>query len=200
MIPAVNPAYCNIGAGVAQAPNGMYYYILQAAYTSGKSCGEYKSPGGGTTSPGGSTSDGREGGVSQSIVPVKIATPDADGKIFHMSRPGSRAGPSRSRTRSPSGTWKSGTTCPRIPSSDRAKAVYSGEQHRGLFHPHAGGDDPAGHAGRRWQDRPHRPALPNPDHHLTGLWGASRDDLEPEWIRIDCRCKSAKNCCQPGHW
>ncbi len=88
MIPAVNPAYCNIGAGVAQAPNGMYYYILQAAYTSGKSCGEYKSPGGSTTSPGGSTSEGREGGVSQLIVPVKIATPDADGKIFHIVQAG----------------------------------------------------------------------------------------------------------------
>jgi LysM repeat protein len=84
MIPAVNPAYCNVGAGVAKSPNGFTYYVLQAAYTSGKSCGEYKSPIGTTTQPGGSTDLGREGGVSQSVVPVKIAAPDSDGKIFHV--------------------------------------------------------------------------------------------------------------------
>ena len=28
MIPAVNPAYCNIGAGVANSSNGMTYYVL----------------------------------------------------------------------------------------------------------------------------------------------------------------------------
>jgi LysM repeat protein len=73
MIPAVNPAYCNIGAGVAKASNGRYYYVLQAAYTSAKSCGEYKSPG---TIP-------EEHAVSQWIVPVKIATPDAEGNVYH---------------------------------------------------------------------------------------------------------------------
>jgi LysM repeat protein len=73
MIPAVNPAYCNIGAGVAKASNGRYYYVLQAAYTSAKSCGEYKSPG---TIP-------EEHAVSQWIVPVKIATPDTDGNVYH---------------------------------------------------------------------------------------------------------------------
>ena len=84
MIPAVNPAYCNIGAGVAKAPNGMYYYVLQAAYTASKSCGEYRSPEGTTTSPGGSTTQGEgAGGVSQMVVPVKIAAPDKDGKVFH---------------------------------------------------------------------------------------------------------------------
>jgi LysM repeat protein len=74
MIPAVNPAYCNIGAGVAQASNGRYYYVLQAAYTSAKSCGEYKSPEEGTGSS----------GVSQIIVPVKIATPDENGEVYHV--------------------------------------------------------------------------------------------------------------------
>jgi LysM repeat protein len=82
MIPAVNPAYCNIGAGVAKSSNGRTYYILQAAYTSAKSCGKYKSPPGTTVQPGGST------GVSQVIVPVKIATPDADGRVFHVVEPG----------------------------------------------------------------------------------------------------------------
>ena len=85
MIPAVNPAYCNIGAGVANSSNGMTYYVLQAAYTASKSCGEYKSPNGNTTSPnGGTTNDGRVAGVSQRVVAVKIATPDTSGKIFHI--------------------------------------------------------------------------------------------------------------------
>ncbi len=89
MIPAVQPAYCNIGAGVSQASNGFTYYVLQAAYTSGKSCGEYiSSPGGTTTNPSGTTDNGRVPGVSQIIVPVKIATPDADGKVFHVVQAG----------------------------------------------------------------------------------------------------------------
>jgi LysM repeat protein len=88
MIPAVNPAYCNIGAGVAQAANGRTYYVLQAAYVSGKSCGEYKSTGGTTNKPGGSTDEGRAGGISQLIVPVKVATPDAEGRVYHVVQAG----------------------------------------------------------------------------------------------------------------
>jgi LysM repeat protein len=85
MIPAVNPAYCNIGAGVANASNGMTYYILQAAYTSARSCGDYKPPSAGTISPGGTSGFSP---VSQIIVPVKIATPDANGKIYHVVQAG----------------------------------------------------------------------------------------------------------------
>jgi LysM repeat protein len=88
MIPAVNPAYCNIGAGVAKSSNDRTYYVLQAAYTSGKSCGEYTSVGGSKTKPGGTTDEGRQGGVSQLIVPVKIATPDADGRVYHVVQQG----------------------------------------------------------------------------------------------------------------
>jgi LysM repeat protein len=88
MIPAVNPAYCNVGAGVAKASNGFTYYVLQAAYTASKACGEYKSPVGATTTQNGSTNEGRVPGVSQLIVPVKIATPDADGKVFHLVQAG----------------------------------------------------------------------------------------------------------------
>jgi LysM repeat protein len=79
MRPAVNPAYCNVGAGVAQASNGRYYYILQAAYVSGQECG--------STSP--STSGGTPGAgavpnpVSQLIVPVKVAAPDENGEVYH---------------------------------------------------------------------------------------------------------------------
>ncbi len=78
MAPATVAAYCHVGAGKALAPNGMYYYILQAAYTSGHACGPYNYPGGGSTPPAGSNP------VPQVIIPVKVATPDADGKIFHV--------------------------------------------------------------------------------------------------------------------
>jgi LysM repeat protein len=74
MIPAVNPAYCHVGAGVATASDGRTYYVLQAAYTSTQYCGEYQSPGGST--------DGDT--ASQWIVPVKIATPDEDGRVYHV--------------------------------------------------------------------------------------------------------------------
>jgi LysM repeat protein len=81
MIPAVNPAYCNIGAGMAKSPTGVMYYVLQAAYIGVKACGEYTSVGRPTLQPGGTTGGGT---VPQRIVPVKIATPDADGRVFHV--------------------------------------------------------------------------------------------------------------------
>jgi LysM repeat protein len=80
MRPAVEPAYCNVGAGVAQAANGRIYYVLQAAYVGGQACGSSSpsSSAGGTPQPGAVPNP-----VSQLIIPVKIATPDAEGKIFH---------------------------------------------------------------------------------------------------------------------
>jgi LysM repeat protein len=80
MFPAVNPAYCAVGAGTAKSSNGMTYYVLQAAYTTGKSCGEYKPSTVVTSQPG---TPNPNPGISQIIVPVKVATPDADGKVFH---------------------------------------------------------------------------------------------------------------------
>ncbi|MBI5962425.1 MAG: LysM peptidoglycan-binding domain-containing protein [Chloroflexi bacterium] len=77
MRPAVNAAYCHVGAGVAQASNGQIYYVLQAAYVSGRECGSSSSTGG-TPQSGGIPNP-----VSQLIMPVKIATPDAEGKVFH---------------------------------------------------------------------------------------------------------------------
>ena len=77
MRPAVNPAYCHVGAGSAQSADGRIYYILQAAYVGGQECGSVSS------SPGGVPQPGVVPGVSQLIIPVKIATPDAEGKIFH---------------------------------------------------------------------------------------------------------------------
>src|SRR6266498_2106473 len=51
MRPAIEAAYCNIGAGMAQASNGKIYYILQAAYVSGQECGSSSSLRG-TSQPG----------------------------------------------------------------------------------------------------------------------------------------------------
>jgi LysM repeat protein len=80
MRPAVNPAYCHVGAGAAQAANGRIYYILQAAYVAGQECGSSTSP----TGPGGNPQPGSiPNPVSQLIIPVKIATPDAEGRVFH---------------------------------------------------------------------------------------------------------------------
>ena len=84
MRPAVNAAYCHVGAGVAQTADGRIYYILQAAYISGQECGSStSSSSGGTPQAGGVPNP-----VSQLIQPVKIATPDAEGKIFHVVQPG----------------------------------------------------------------------------------------------------------------
>ncbi len=82
MRPAVEAAYCNVGAGVAQA-NGRIYYILQAAYVSEKACGSSSSSSGGTLQAGTGAN-----AASQLIVPVKIATPDADGKTYHVVQAG----------------------------------------------------------------------------------------------------------------
>jgi hypothetical protein len=79
MRPAVEPAYCHVGAGVAQTSDGRVYYVLQAAYVSGQECGSSSS--GGVSQPG--TVPNGAPPVSQLIIPVKIATPDAEGKTFH---------------------------------------------------------------------------------------------------------------------
>jgi LysM repeat protein len=78
MRPAVNPAYCHVGAGTATTADGRIYYILQAAYVAGQECGSSSPSAGGTPQPGAIPNP-----VSQLIIPVKIATPDAEGKIFH---------------------------------------------------------------------------------------------------------------------
>lgn len=82
MRPAVDAAYCNVGAGAATV-NGKTYYILQAAYVSGQACGSSSSYPAGTSQPGTGSSS-----VPQIIVPVKIAVPDAEGKTFHVVQPG----------------------------------------------------------------------------------------------------------------
>src|ERR1041385_2989557 len=79
MRPAVEAAYCNVGAGTAQTSDGRIYYVLQAAYVAGQACGSSSSSG--SSQPG--TGANGVPPVSQLIIPVKIATPDAEGKIFH---------------------------------------------------------------------------------------------------------------------
>ena len=83
MRPAVTPEYCHVGAGSAKSPSGQTYYILQAAYVSGRECGTSSTSAGGTPQAGGVPNP-----VSQLIVPVKIATADADGKVFHEVKAG----------------------------------------------------------------------------------------------------------------
>jgi LysM repeat protein len=81
MRPAVTAAYCHVGAGIAQTSDGRFYYILQAAYSEGQACGSASSGApsvGGTVQPGALPNPGF--GL---IMPVKIATPDADGKVYH---------------------------------------------------------------------------------------------------------------------
>ena len=81
MRPAVEPSYCHVGAGVAQTSDGRIYYVLQAAYVSGQECGSSSPSSGGVSQPG--TVPNGAPPVSQLIIPVKIATPDAEGKTFH---------------------------------------------------------------------------------------------------------------------
>ena len=80
MRPATTAAYCNVGAGSATSADGRIYYILQAAYVAGQACGSSSpsSPSGGTPQAGSIPNP-----VSQLIIPVKIATADADGRIYH---------------------------------------------------------------------------------------------------------------------
>jgi LysM repeat protein len=81
MLPAVKPYYCHVGAGVATAANGMVYYVLQAAYVSGQPCGNPSTPG---TTPVASTPVSGIWVPGQLISPVKVATPDEDGNVYHV--------------------------------------------------------------------------------------------------------------------
>jgi LysM repeat protein len=85
MRPAVEAAYCNVGAGTATSADGRIYYILQAAYVAGQACGSTpSSSGSGGTAQAGSVPNP----IPQLIMPVKIATPDADGRTYHVVQQG----------------------------------------------------------------------------------------------------------------
>ena len=76
MIPAQSSSYCHIGAGVASAGDGFYYYVVQAAYPAGKA-------GCGYASTVGSYKGSGEGGAPMLIKAVVTATPDEKGYVFH---------------------------------------------------------------------------------------------------------------------
>jgi LysM repeat protein len=83
MRPAVEPSYCHVGAGVAQTSDGRFYFVLQAAYISGQACGSSSPNTGGTPQSGTGPNP-----IPQIIIPVKIATPDADGRVYHVVQAG----------------------------------------------------------------------------------------------------------------
>ncbi len=86
MLPATNPHYCHVGAGVATAANGFVYYILQAAYISGEACTGATTPPGGTgpgTSPGGGQPI-----IPGIITPVELVEPNEKGIYTHLVMPG----------------------------------------------------------------------------------------------------------------
>lgn len=87
MIPALNPNYCHIGAGIAEN-DGVVYYVLHAAYTSMNACG------GGVTNTTNTTNTAltpvsvATSSISQWIIPVQIATPGEDGYLVHIVKSG----------------------------------------------------------------------------------------------------------------
>ncbi len=97
MIPMKNPIYCDVGAGIATADDGSVYYIVHAAYTSSRYCGEYIGPGG-ITLPTIQVQTQQAGGATPAAVPTEVAsnwiepvitvTPNAYGELVHEVRYG----------------------------------------------------------------------------------------------------------------
>ena len=97
MIPMTNPIYCDLGAGVATAADGTVYYVVHAAYTSTRYCGEYIGPGG-KTLPTIQAETQVAGGETPEAVPTEIAsnwiepvitvTPNINGELVHEVKSG----------------------------------------------------------------------------------------------------------------
>ena len=85
MIPAINPNYCHIGAGIAESDDGTVYYVLHAAYTSMHACGSGSSS---TTSTSLTPAAAATSSISQWVVPVEVATPGSDGYLIHIAKSG----------------------------------------------------------------------------------------------------------------
>ncbi len=90
MIPAENPLYCHIGAGIAEADDGTVYFVLQAAYPAFKAGCDYVKPEVAeihglkrVTSGGSGIFNG-----SDLIYKVITTTPDTDGKTWHTVKQG----------------------------------------------------------------------------------------------------------------
>ena len=90
MIPATNPAYCHIGAGISTASDGTVYYVLQAAYPANKAgCGylnkkEAEANGLKQIWDG----EGYDTSTSQIIHAVETAQPNEDGYTIHTVKQG----------------------------------------------------------------------------------------------------------------
>lgn len=93
MIPMTNPIYCDLGAGVATASDGSVYYIVHAAYSSTRYCGEYIGPNGITlptiqaltAEAGGSTPEAVPTNIAESqwMAPIFTVTPNENGELIH---------------------------------------------------------------------------------------------------------------------
>lgn len=77
MLPMTQSEYTYVGVGVSTASNGETYYILQAGAISGETAASASS------SSSSSSSSGAAADVSQYMIPVTTATPDADGMVVH---------------------------------------------------------------------------------------------------------------------
>lgn len=94
MIPMKNPIYCDVGAGVATSAEGNTYYVVHAAYTDKRYCGQYIGPFGitiptiqaQTQEAGGEVSENvvpTDEYISQWMAPVVTVTPNANGELEH---------------------------------------------------------------------------------------------------------------------
>jgi LysM repeat protein len=86
MLPMTNASYRSVGGGVAKSASGSYYAVIEAAYTSGASTGNYdygyNPPS--TTNVQGTPGTSAANAVSQLIIPVKKADPAKDGSVTHV--------------------------------------------------------------------------------------------------------------------
>jgi LysM repeat protein len=81
MLPATDPQYTYVGAGIASA-NGKTYYVLQAGSGDGETAPTSEVNGGGTSE--GSATPVGTADNSQYMQPVITSTPSADGMIYHV--------------------------------------------------------------------------------------------------------------------
>ncbi len=79
MLPMVNASYRHIGAGVAEA-NGLYYFVVQAAYTTNATYVPGSSSVTVPTYAPGTTPQPTQ----QAVLSVQTVTPQADGSIVHI--------------------------------------------------------------------------------------------------------------------
>lgn len=90
MIPATNPAYCHIGAGISTASDGTVYYVLQAAYPANKAGCGYLSKKDADANGLQQVWDGNgyDVSVSQIVYAVETALPNEDGYTIHTVKQG----------------------------------------------------------------------------------------------------------------